>query len=259
MDLVLTGHEPFPALAVSRRWTWFHKSGGASAARRDSAELVAPPSQRPAVEPAPRWPCAANRESTEWRWRPLERLRHRVRRHGRPGAVGIAQRASRISRKRSGRCRARGREFVFCGSASARCRNGHSQLSVRRRLLERRWMRLSRRSLWVSLFLPTRRPLTLSAPDRESRLDGLPLQKQQESDPPRWPRRSPSTTRSSPDFRRIPDTAPRRPAYVQTSLRSTARAIAPETDSRYVPIPRWVGVRPLRGSGPSLTFTRTSG
>jgi transcriptional regulator with XRE-family HTH domain len=79
MDLVLRGHEPYPALAVDRHWTLVaaNKAVGRLLAGADPA-LLRPPANvlRLSLHPTGLAPRIAN--LAEWRGHLLERLRHQI-------------------------------------------------------------------------------------------------------------------------------------------------------------------------------------
>ena len=101
IDLVLKGHEPYPALAVDRHWTMV--ASNAAVARLIAgadASLLQPPVNvlRLSLHPKGLAPRIAN--LTEWRAHLLERLRQAGRYQRRSGAVRPAQGAARLSRAR---------------------------------------------------------------------------------------------------------------------------------------------------------------
>jgi len=79
VDLVLKGHEPFPALAVDRHWTLVAANGAvAPLLAGAAAELLHPPVNvlRLSLHPQGLAPRIAN--LPEWRAHILERLRHQI-------------------------------------------------------------------------------------------------------------------------------------------------------------------------------------
>src|SRR5499426_4537715 len=79
VDLVLAGHEPYPALAIDRHWTLVAANGAVNRLLAGvAAELLAPPINvlRLSLHPDGLAPRIAN--LAEWRQHLLERLRRQV-------------------------------------------------------------------------------------------------------------------------------------------------------------------------------------
>ena len=65
IDLLLKGHEPFPALAIDRHWTMVSANGPARAflALVSEPSLLAPAAQRPPADASSARACAGDRQS----------------------------------------------------------------------------------------------------------------------------------------------------------------------------------------------------
>ena len=92
VELVLKGHEPYPALAVDRHWTLLdaERGGGAAARRRGLRRCCKPPVNvlRLSLHPGGLAPRIAN--LAEWRAHLLERLRKQIEVTADPVLVGAA-------------------------------------------------------------------------------------------------------------------------------------------------------------------------
>jgi len=91
IELLLAGHEPFPALAIDRHWTMLSANGPALAflALVSEPALLAPPLNvlRLTLHPGGLAPVIAN--LGEWRHHLLERLRRQIRATADPGLVAL--------------------------------------------------------------------------------------------------------------------------------------------------------------------------
>lgn len=96
VDLVLKGHEPYPALAVDRHWTLVAANAAVAPLLAGVADpaLLAPPANvlRLSLHPAGLAPRIAN--LAEWRSHLLERLRRQVDLSGDPVLVGLLRELS---------------------------------------------------------------------------------------------------------------------------------------------------------------------
>lgn len=91
IELLLRGHEPFPALAIDRHWTMLSANGPARAflALVSEPALLAPPLNVLRLTLHPRGLAPAIANLTEWRHHLLERLRRQIRVTGDPGLVAL--------------------------------------------------------------------------------------------------------------------------------------------------------------------------
>lgn len=78
VDLVLKGHEPFPALVVDRHWNLVAANAAAAAFMVADPELTAPPVNVLRLSLHPRGLASRVINLTEWRAHILERLRRQV-------------------------------------------------------------------------------------------------------------------------------------------------------------------------------------
>ena len=92
VDLVLAGHEPYPALAIDRHWTLVAANGAVNRLLAGvAAELLAPPINvlRLSLHPAGLAPRIVN--LPEWRAHLLERLRQQIEVTADPALASLAQ------------------------------------------------------------------------------------------------------------------------------------------------------------------------
>lgn len=78
VDLVLKGHEPFPALAVDRHWNLVAANAAAAAFMVADPELITPPVNVLRLSLHPRGLASRVVNLTEWRAHILERLRRQI-------------------------------------------------------------------------------------------------------------------------------------------------------------------------------------
>ena len=131
VDLVLAGHEPYPALAVDRHWTLVAANGAVRTDHRRRRPVAAAAArQRAAPEPASQGPGPAHRQSAGVARAPARPAAPPGRGVGRPGARRIDARARCLSgaddltlRPTADGARVRGRRWCPCSSARepARC------------------------------------------------------------------------------------------------------------------------------------------
>ena len=78
VDLVLKGHEPFPALVVDRHWNLVAANAAAATFLVDDPELIAPPVNVVRMSLHPRGLAPRIVNFTEWRTHILDRLRRQI-------------------------------------------------------------------------------------------------------------------------------------------------------------------------------------
>ena len=101
VDLVLKGHEPFPALAVDRHWNLVAHNALVPLLMAGAApELLQAADQRAAAEPAPRRPGAAHRQPGAMARAPARAPAAADRRHRRRRPGGAARRTGGLSGSR---------------------------------------------------------------------------------------------------------------------------------------------------------------